>query len=56
MLTEQIVYEHPAIFTAFMGIPAEVFGLVVKVAKGAMPEFDRKRLERADRQRGEGAG
>ena len=39
-----------------MGIPAEVYELLVKVAEEVMPEVDRKRLERANRQRGVDAG
>ena len=56
MFTEQIMHEHPTIIKAFMGIPAEVYELLVKVAEEVMPEVDRKRLERANRQRGVGAG
>ena len=56
MFTEQIMHEHPTIIKAFMGIPAEVYWLIVKIAEGVMPEVDGKRLERTERQREVGGG
>jgi hypothetical protein len=56
MFTEEIMHEHPTIIKAFMGIPAEVFWLIVKIAEEVMPEVDRKRLKRAERQREVGGG
>jgi len=56
MFTEEIMHEHPTIIKAFMGIPAEVFWLIVKVASQILPEVDRERLENPDRLRQVGAG
>jgi hypothetical protein len=56
MFTEEILHQHPTICKGFMGISAEVFWKIVEVASLVLPEVDRQRLERADRQRGQGAG
>ena len=56
MFTEQIMHEHPTIIKAFMGIPAELFWAIVEVAIRVLPEVDRERLERLNRQRKSGAG
>lgn len=56
MFTEQIMHEHPTIIKAFMGIPAEVFWMLVKVVAQVLPEVDCERLERPERQRKSGAG
>jgi len=39
-----------------MGIPAEVFWMIVAAVALKLPEVDRQRLDRADRERGVGAG
>jgi hypothetical protein len=36
MFTKEIMHEHPTIIKAFMGISAEVFWSVVKVAEEVM--------------------
>lgn len=56
MFTELILHEHATIIKAFMGIPAEVFWMIVEVVTLALPDIDRQRLERADRKRRSGAG
>jgi len=56
MFTEQILHEHPTICKGFMGISAEVFWELVEVATLVLPEVDRQRLDRGDRQRARGAG
>ena len=56
MFTEQFLHEHPTMIKAFMGIPAEVFWMIVEIVKQVLPEVDRQRLEREDRQRAPGAG
>lgn len=56
MFTELILHEHPTIIKGFMGIPAEIFWQIVEVASLILPELDRQRLDRPDRQRQSGAG
>jgi len=56
MFTEQIMHEHPTMIKALMGIPAELFWAIVNVANRILPEIDRERLSRSDRQRRSGAG
>jgi hypothetical protein len=56
MFTEQILHEHPTIIKAFMGIPAEVFWMMVEIVMLKLPDLDRQRLERSERERAEGAG
>jgi len=56
MFTEQILHEHPTIIKAFMGIPAEVFWMIVAIVTLKLPDIDRQRLECADRVRAVGAG
>ncbi len=56
MFTEQILCENPGMVKAFMGIPAEVFWMIVEVVELVLPDIDRQRLERPDRQRNPGAG
>ena len=56
MFTEQILHENPGMIKAFMGISAEVFWMIVKVVMQVLPEIDRQRLERNDRERNSGAG
>ena len=56
MFTEQILHENPGMIKAFMGIPAEVFWMIVQVVERVLPELDQQRLQRPDRQRAHGAG
>ena len=56
MFTEQILHENPGMIKAFMGIPAEVFWMIVQVVERVLPALDQQRLERSDRQRARGAG
>lgn len=56
MFTEPILHQHPTMIKAFMGIPAEVFWMIVEVVIRILPDIDRERLERPDRQRASGAG
>lgn len=56
MFSEKSLRSNPHLIKAFMGIPEEAFwGLVNKIEK-KLPEVERKRLEREDRQRAPGAG
>jgi hypothetical protein len=56
MFTEQILHENPGMIKAFMGIPAEVFWMIVQVVDQVLPDLDHQRLQRPDRQRAPGAG
>jgi hypothetical protein len=56
MFTERILHEHAGIIKAFMGIPADVFWMIVDVATKVLPDIDRQRLERPDRKRRSGGG
>jgi hypothetical protein len=56
MFTEEILRQNPGMIKAFMGIPAEVFWMIVDVVVLVLPDVDRQRLERADRKRQPGAG
>ncbi len=56
MFTEEILRQNPGMVKAFMGIPAEVFWMIVEVVLQVLPDIDRQRLERADRKRKLGAG
>jgi hypothetical protein len=56
MFTETILRQNPGIFKAFMGIPADVFWMIVEVVERILPAVDRERLERPGRKRQAGAG
>src|SRR3990172_5866573 len=56
MFTETILRQNPGIIKAFMGIPADVFWMIVAVVELVLPDVDRKRLERSERQRQVGGG
>lgn len=56
MLTERHFRDNPALIKAFMGLPAEVFWQLVGDLEVKMPEYERQRHERPDRQRAVGAG
>ena len=56
MFTEQILHENPGMIKAFMGIPAEVFWMIVEIVIRVLPNIDDQRLERRNRKRRRGAG
>jgi len=56
MFTEAILHEHPTIIKGFMGIPTEIFWMIVNIVTLKIPEIDRQRLERPERKRKSGAG
>ena len=56
MFTEHSLHTHPSFVKALMGLPAEVFWELVQNVTARLPEQDRQRLERPDRQRAAGAG
>lgn len=56
MFTEEILHQNPGMIKAFMGIPAEVFWMIVEVVLLVLPDVSRQRLERTDRKRQPGAG
>lgn len=56
MFTEEILHQNPGMIKAFMGIPAEVFWMIVEVVMLVLPDVDRQRLGRTDRKRRPGAG
>lgn len=56
MFTEQSLRDHPALVKAFTGLPAETFWALVEQIEVKMPEYERQRHERPDRQRAIGAG
>lgn len=56
MFTEHSLHAHPTLVKAFMGLPAEVFWVIVQKVTERLPAQDQQRLEREDRQRASGAG
>jgi len=56
MFTEHSLHNHPALVKAFMGLPAEVFWVIVQKVSEKLPAHDQQRLEREDRRRAIGAG
>ena len=56
MFTEHSLHNHPALVKAFMGLPAEVFWVMVQKVSEQLPAYDQQRLEREDRRRASGAG
>jgi hypothetical protein len=52
----QILRENPGTIKAFMGLPAEVFWMIVKGVERLLPDLDQQRWARSDRQRAWGAG
>jgi len=56
MFTEQILHENPGMIKAFMGIPAEIYWMIVEVVRLILPNMDRQRLARSNRKRNPGAG
>jgi len=56
MFTEDILRQNPGMIKAFMGIPAEVFWMIVEIVSQVLPEIDWQRLDREGRRRASGAG
>jgi len=56
MITEKHLHDNPAVIEAFTGLPAKVFWQLISRLKARMPEYERQRHERPDRQRAVGAG
>lgn len=56
MFTKQSLHDYPALVKAFTGLQAQVFWTLVNDIEAKMPEYERQRHERPDRQRAVGAG
>ena len=56
MITEKHLHDNPALIEALTGLPAKVFWQLISDLKVKLPEYERQRHERADRQRAVGAG
>jgi hypothetical protein len=56
MFTEKVLREYPVIIKAFMGLPAEVFWLLISDMQAKMPKYEQEQLDRSDRQRAIGGG
>jgi hypothetical protein len=56
MLTEKHLRENPLLIKAFMGLPAEVFWLLVTAIAAKVPAYELERLDREDRHRAVGGG
>lgn len=56
MLTEKHLRENAALVKALTGLPAEAFWELVKQVETQLPEYERQRHERPDRQRAVGGG
>lgn len=56
MFTEKDLKKHPVLIKAFMGLPAEVFWALIAAIEDRLPEYERERLDRPDRQRAIGGG
>jgi len=56
MITEKHLHDNPALIKAFTGLPAKVFWQLISDLKAKMPEYERQRHERPDRQRAVGGG
>ena len=56
MLTEKILRHHPDLVKALTGIPSDEFWALVQHTEDALPEYERQRHQRPDRQRAVGAG
>ena len=56
MFTEKRLRSNPHLIKAFMGLPSEAFWELVNNVEQRLPEAQRQRLEREDRQRATGAG
>jgi hypothetical protein len=56
MITEKHLRDNPALIKAFTGLLENVFWQLISDLKAKMPEYERQRHERPDRQRAVGAG
>lgn len=56
MITEKHLHDNPALIKALTGLPAKVFWRLISDLRVKMPEYERQRHERPDRQRAVGAG
>jgi hypothetical protein len=56
MFTEKDLRERPVLIKAFMGLAADVFWQLVTDMEAKLPEYERERLERPERQRVMGGG
>ncbi len=56
MFTEQSLRDYPALVKALTGLAADVFWTLVKDTEAKIPEYERQRHERPDRQRAVGGG
>jgi hypothetical protein len=56
VFTEKSLRKHPGLVKALVGIPAEVFWEMIEHIEMRLPDYERQRLAREDRQRGAGAG
>lgn len=56
MFTEKTLRDHPRLIKALTGLPAKVFWELVAAIEARLPEYERQRHERPDRQRAVGGG
>jgi len=56
MFTPKDLRKSPDLIKAFMGLPAPVFWQLIADLEAQLPEYERQRLDRPDRQRGIGGG
>ena len=56
MITEKILRSNPALVKALTGLPADVFWQLIEDLEARLPEYERQRHERPDRQRAVGGG
>ena len=56
MFTEKELHKNPALIKAFTGMPADLFWEMIKKMEGQLPEYERQRHERAERERAIGGG
>jgi len=56
VFTEKELRKNPALIKAFTGMPADLFWEMIKKMEGQLPEYERQRHERAERERAIGGG
>jgi hypothetical protein len=56
MIAEKHLRDNPALIKAFTGLPENVFWQLISDLEARVPEYERQRRERPDRQRAVGAG
>lgn len=56
MFTEKSLQKNPALIKAFTGLPADVFWELIEKMEERLPEYERQRHERAERERAIGGG